>query len=159
MDGRGLTMLESGFGWVAGAPKFACRWSIKAFTPEFTFCTTLFDLLPNRRHVVIYPAAVSRFSVRLDRTAVEMLGATLETRDACAVLALHPLHGNRLLGLRPLTEPKVPAWSDRPADAPPYLGPMELYLELPDDGIRVLFLRERLYTLTDTLAEIRQALR
>ncbi|MBC6448072.1 hypothetical protein [Actinokineospora xionganensis] len=150
--------LHAVFGWTEGVPRFACRWTIKANTHDLQWCTTIFDLLPDRTHIAVYPGAVSTYAVRLDRSGIDMLADTLETRDACAVPALHPAHGKRLLTLRPHTMPHQPPWTNRPADAPPYRGPMELALELPrDTGIRVLFFNERVPLLADTLAEIQQA--
>ncbi|MGH3858383.1 hypothetical protein [Actinokineospora sp.] len=132
---------------------------VKASTPELALCTTIFDLLPNGRSLAVYPGATSTYALRLDRAAIDMLADTLACRAACAVPALHPVHGRRLLALRPFTMPHEPSWTDRPANAPPYLGPMELSLDLPGgNGTRVLFRREHLLALTDTLAEIQQSL-
>lgn len=160
MNKRGVASMEAGFGWTQGVPRFACRWTVKATTPDLASCTTIFDLLPNRRHLAVYPAAVCTYAVRLDSAGIDMLSDTLESRDACAVPALHPVHGKRLLNLRPATMPYEPRWTDRPTTAPPYRGPMELALELPGDiAIRILFWRERLLALTETLSEIQQSLR
>ncbi len=62
--------------------------------------------------------------------------------------------GPCLLGLRPITPPNEIPWTERPADAPPHLGPMELYLRLPDAQIAIIFRRERLLRLATILAEI-----
>ncbi len=159
MRSRDLAALQAGFGWAEGVPRFACRWTIKANTHDLQWCTTIFDLLPGRAHVAVYPGAVSTYAVRLDRAGIDMLADTLESRDACAVPALHPVHGARLLALRPCVMPHEPPWTNRPADAPPYRGPMELAIDLPRDaGIRVLFFNERVPVLTETLAEIQRAL-
>lgn len=159
MDSRAVAALEAGFGWSEGVPRFACRWIVKGETPDYAFRSTIFDLLPDRRQFVVYPAAVGTFAIRLDRAAVEMLAATLETGDACAVAGVHPVHGRRLLGLRPYSAPHEPCWTNRPVDAPRYLGPVELYVDLPGQGIRVVYRRERLFALAETFAEIVRSLR
>lgn len=77
-NGRGVqrewsAALHAGFGWTEGVPRFACRWTIKANSHDLQWCTTIFDLLPDRTHVAVYPGAVSRCAVRLDRSGIDML--------------------------------------------------------------------------------------
>ncbi|WP_054052097.1 hypothetical protein [Alloactinosynnema sp. L-07] len=158
MDLRAQRVMESKFGWAGGIPQFACRWTIKACTADFRWSTMIFDLLPDRSHVAVYPGAVTTGALLLERSPIEVLATTLDTRETCAVPALHPQHGDRLLNLRPCALPHEPPWTNRPADSPPYLGPMELVAELPKDpGIRVVFRHDRVQALEETLAEIVQA--
>lgn len=136
-------------------PGIARRWAVVGHTPDRWECTTLFDLPADDPHrVIVHPAAVDKYTVHLQRRSIEMLIRTIESGDACAVPAIHTVHGGRLLGLRPITLPNEPSWTDRPADTPPYLGPMELYLQLPDAQIAIIFRRERLLRLATILAEL-----
>lgn len=102
---------------------------------------------------MVHPAAVQLYSVTLSSKSVRMLLNTVQTGTACTVPAIHTVHGGQLLGLRPITLPGETPWTDRPADAPPYLGPMELHLQLPDAQIEIIFKRERLLHLATVLAE------
>lgn len=136
-------------------PGIARRWAVVGHTHDRWECTTLFDLPAEDQHrVIVHPAAVDKYTVELRRPSIEMLIRTIESGDACAVPATHPVHGERLLGLRPITLTNEPSWTDRPADAPAYLGPMELYLRVPDAQIAIIFRRERLLKLATILAEL-----
>jgi hypothetical protein len=83
-----------------------------------------------------------------------MLATAVAAGTACAVPAKHATHGQRLLGLRPYQSAHEPSWLNRPADAPPYAGPMELYLVLPGDEIHIVYRHDRLNLLATTLTEI-----
>ena len=134
-------------------PGVAHRWSVTGHTIDHWECTTIFDLpADDRARLVVHPGAVSRYTVRLDRAGVRMLLDTIASGEACAVPAKHPIHGDRLLGLRPITLPHDVPWTNRPADAPPYFGPMELYLQLPDAQIEIIFERNRLLRLAGALS-------
>lgn len=130
--------------------EFARRWAVQGRKPNGDTATTIFDLLHDRRHVMVYPATLAALAVVIDGSAVRMLVDTAMSRTACAVPAVHAVHGHRLLGLHPYDSPSEPSWTDRPADAPPYLGPMELYLVLPHAEMRIVYRRERLHLLADT---------
>jgi hypothetical protein len=122
-------------------PGIARRWSVIGQTIDHWESTTLFDLpTDDRAHLVIHPAAVTVYSLRLDRAAVQMLLDTIATGDACLVPATHVVHGERLLGLRPIS---------LPTELP---GPMELYLELPDAWIEIRFRHKALMELATALA-------
>jgi len=152
---RAQQVMETGFGWANGVPQFACRWTIKACTPDFRWSTMIFDLLPDRSRVAVYPGSVTTYALLLECAAVEMLVTALETREACAVPALHPRHDRRQLSLRPCALPHEPPWTNPPSDSAPYRGPVELAVDLPNDsGIRVVFRHDRVRALEETLAEI-----
>lgn len=134
-------------------PGIAQRWTVIGQTIAHWECTTLFDLpAADRAHLVVHPAAVTVYSLRLDRAAVRMLLDTIAAGNACAVPAQHAEHGERLLGLRPVSLPNEPQWHESPADAPPYHGPMELYLHLPDAQVEIRFRRKSLLELATVLA-------
>jgi hypothetical protein len=134
-------------------PGIAQRWTVIGQTIAHWECTTLFDLpADDRAHLVVHPAAVTVYSLRLDRDAVRTLLDTIAAGNACAVPARHAVHGERLLGLRPVSLPNEPRWHESPADSPPYHGPMELYLHLPDAQIEIRFRRAALLELATILA-------
>ncbi|OLF16751.1 hypothetical protein BU204_14880 [Actinophytocola xanthii] len=118
-------------------------------------CTLIIDL-PKKADdlLVLHPAGVSMYTVTTTRHAIQQLHETLTTGGACAVPVHHEAHGDRLLCLRPTTLPAEPPWTDRPADAPPHRGPMELYLGLPDSQISIIFPRDRVLLLARTLTQI-----
>ena len=130
------------------------RWAAQGRKPNGDNATTIFDLQRDRRHVVIYPATVDRYAITVAAPAVRMLAATAGSGTACAVPAEHATHGRRLLGLRPYQSDREPSWLNRPADAPPYPGPMELYLVLPGDEIHIVYRHDQLLLLTTVLTEI-----
>jgi hypothetical protein len=130
------------------------RWAVQGRKPNGDNATTIFDLQDDRRHVVVYPATVDIYAVTITAPAVQMLAATASSGTACAVPADHATHGRRLLGLRPYER----SWPSRPADAPPYPGPMELYLVLPGDEIHIVYGHDQLHLLANTFTEITNAL-
>jgi hypothetical protein len=136
-------------------PGVSRRWSVIGHKSDHGECTTILDVPDDdRAHVVLHPGGVTAYTVRIARPAIQVLLDTIESGNACAVPATHPVHGGRLLCLRPATLPNEPPWTDRPADASPYFGPMELYLRLPGAEFSVIFRRERLLRLATALAEI-----
>lgn len=145
--------------WSPTPPAYVRRWAVQGRTPNGDAATTIFDLLSDRRGIAVYPATVDTFAVLIDRASVEILLSTLDSRDACAVPAWHSVHGDRLLGLRPFESPHEPSWTDRPADAPPYLGPIELYVRLPKELIHIVYRHGQLLALRTTLAEILESMR
>lgn len=145
--------------WSPTNPAFVRRWAVQGRTPGGDAATTIFDLLSDRRHVAIYPATVDTFAVLIDHASVEILLSTLDFCDACAVPAWHSVHGDRLLGLRPFQSPHEPPWTNRPADAPPYRGPMELYVHLPKEKIHIVYRHDQLFALRTVLAEIVESTR
>ncbi|MGQ0840448.1 hypothetical protein [Actinokineospora sp.] len=136
-----------------GEPVFAVRWTVTGRTPDGGNCTTIFDLALDRGHLIVYPAAVGDFALSLDLDAVRMLLSIVEARSAGMVPGLHPLCGYWLLGVAPYSSSVEPEWTDRAADAPPYLGPIELYVRLPDKEIHIIYRTDRYQALLDTLTE------
>jgi len=134
------------------------RWAVQGRKPNGDNATTIFDLQHDYQHVVVYPATVDTYAVTVMAPAAHMLAATASSGTACAVPAEHAAHGRRLLGLRPYQSAHEPSWLNRPADAPPYPGPMELYLVLPGDEIHIVYRPDRLHLLADTLTEIANTL-
>ncbi|MFC4856695.1 hypothetical protein [Actinophytocola glycyrrhizae] len=130
------------------------RWAVQGGKPDGDNATTIFDLRHDRRHVVVYPATVDTYAVTVTASAIRMLATTAISGTACAVPADHAVHGRRLLGLRPYQSAHEPSWLNRPADAPPYPGPMELYVVLPGDEIHIVYRHDRLHLLTSVLTEI-----
>lgn len=117
-------------------PKFVSRWTIQGRKPDGQPASTIFDILDDHRRVAVYPATLDTFAVVIDRSAVEVLHSTLETRDSCAVPARHATHGDRLLGLHPGS------------------SSMELYLILPDNEIHIIYADTQLHALHTALTEI-----
>lgn len=139
-------------------PQYLRRWSAQGRKPNGDHATTIFDLQPDHQHVVVYPATVDTYVVTIEAPAVRMLAATVGSGTSCAVPAEHATHGRRLLGLRPYSSAAEPSWLNRPADAPPYPGPMELYVALPDDEIHIVYRHDQLHLLASTLTEIADTL-
>jgi hypothetical protein len=135
-------------------PPYLRRWAVQGCKPNGDNATTIFDLLPDHRNVVIYPATVDTYAVTVAGPAVHMLATTASSGTACTVPAEHATHGQRLLGLRPFQPAHEPSWLNRPADAPSYTGPMELYLIVPGDEIHIVYRHDRLHLLANTLTEI-----
>lgn len=46
------------------------------------------------------------------------------------------------------------AWTGRPADPPPYLGPMGLYVAIPGQEIRIVYRQDQLEKLATILGQI-----
>lgn len=141
-------------GWSPVPPKFLRRWAIQGHRPNGDIATTLFDVTKDREHVAVYPATLDTFAVLIDNFAMKLLCATLESHDAGVVPAWHAVHGDRLLGLSPFDLAGEPTWTNRPANAPPYQGPMVLYVRLPKSKIEIVYARDRLLELRNALAEI-----
>lgn len=139
-------------------PPHLRRWAAQGRKPDGDNATTIFDLLPGLRHIVVYPATVDTYAVTVAAPAVHMLAAAASSGTACTVPAEHATHGRRLLGLRPFQSAHERSWLNRPADAPPYTGPMELYLILPGDEIHIVYRHDRLRLLTNTLTKIADTL-
>jgi hypothetical protein len=109
--------------------------------PNGDTATTIFDLLPGRRHVMVYPATVDTYAVTVPAAGVRMLASTATSGTSCAVPAEHATHGRRLLGLRPYSA-----------------GAMELYLVLPGAEIHIVYRDDRLRLLVTILAELTDSL-
>lgn len=135
-------------------PTYTRRWAVQGRKPNGDNATTIFDRHPDHPLVTVYPATLASYAVVVDHAAIHQLARTVATGQACAVPAEHAEHGRRLLGLRPYATPYEPPWLNRPADAPPYRGPMELYLVLPRDEIHIVYRHSRLHLLATTLTEI-----
>jgi hypothetical protein len=112
------------------------------------------------RRLWIRLASVSRFSVALDRDAVDVLIETLQSTGACALRCEHA-RGQRLLGANPNYEPTVIPHSERMLSAPPHGHPMRLYLhpgDQADDQIDVTFTRPATLALIDHLHNCRSVM-
>jgi hypothetical protein len=135
--------------------EFAARWTVKGREPDGWDCTTIFDLAKDRRHVVVYPAAVDTYEMTLNLDAVRILLSIVESRNAGAVPGVHPVHGKRLLTVVPYSGLVAHTWTERPANSPPYAGPIELSVRLPTGReIHIIYSTNRYQALVDTLTEI-----
>jgi hypothetical protein len=121
--------------------EYVRRWAVQGSKPNGDRATTIFDLLEGRRHVMVYPATLDTFAVKIDGDAVRRLAEAARLHNACAVPALHAVHGTRQLGLRQY-------------DTPPFLAAMELYVTLPGNEMRIVYWDERLHLLNDTFAHV-----
>lgn len=139
-------------------PTYARRWAVQGRTPTGDTATTIFDRQRGHPLVTVYPATLAGFAVVVGPAAIRQLAETARTGTACAVPAEHAEHGRRLLGLRPHTTAHEPSWLDRPADAPPYPGPLELYLVLPRAEVRIVYRHDRQHLLARALTEIADTL-
>lgn len=138
--------------------EFVERWAVQGRTPEGDAATTIFDLMMDYRRIMVYPATIDTFAVLVEGSAIRVLAENAANREACAVPAMHAIHGPRLLGLRPYSAAFEPDWTDRPADSPPYLGPMEIYLAIPGQEIRIVYRHEQLLRLRTVLGQIVESL-
>lgn len=135
--------------------EFAERWAVQGRTPEGDAATTIFDLMKDYRRIMVYPATIDTFAVLIEGSAVRILADAAAAHKACAVPAMHAIHGARLLCLKPYASKNEPSGTTTwPADAPPYLGPMELSLTIPGREVRIVYRHERLLQLADTLTQI-----
>jgi hypothetical protein len=108
------------------------------YLPGYRTCTTQVELSASHRRLWVHLASVSRFSVGLPASSVEVFTTTLHTEGACAVPAEHDQRGRVLLGAHPHTEPGVVPYSEREYTARFTGGPMGVYLNLgPNDSDRV----------------------
>jgi hypothetical protein len=124
-------------------PGVARRWTVVGHTLEGWECTTLFDLPRlGEDNVVIHPAAVSKYTVAITFASTQRLLNTIETGNECSVPVRHAIHSGQSLCLRPISLPQE------------NLGPMELFLRLPDVQFSVVFKRDRLRHLATILADI-----
>jgi hypothetical protein len=123
--------------WKPTPPKFLRRWAIQGRRPNGQTATTIFDAIPDRQHVAVYPATIDTFAVLIDIFAVKLLAASAISHDAGVVPAWHAVHGDRLLGLTPHGD-----------DA------MLLYVFLPKEQMEIIYAKDRLLALRDALAEM-----
>lgn len=105
-----------------------CR-RFTGYLADRSICTSLVELDEAHQRLWIRLASVTRFSVSLDKSAVDLLIETLEGPGACAVRCTHE-RGQRLLGADPVTEPGVVPHSDRRTQG----RPTRLYLHLDEPG-------------------------
>lgn len=132
-------------------PGIAHRWTVLGHTPDHWECTIILDLpTSDSEHVTIHPAGVTKYTITADRTSIRRLHDAINTRNVCAIPVHHPVHGPRLLCLRPVER----SWTERPADEPPTSGPVMLYLTLPDSEITIIFRGKRRRNLATALSEI-----
>lgn len=142
---------------VDGRDLSTCR-LFTGYLPGYRTCTTQVELDAPHLRLWVHLASVSRFSVSLAATAVDMLASTLERGGVCAVPCLHDERGEVLLGAHPHVEPGVVPYADRGFDASMDGGPMQLYLHLDDadtDRIEIAFTGAVTASLVDHLRTCR----
>jgi hypothetical protein len=104
------------------------------YLPGYRTCTTQVELDAPHKRLWVHLASVSRFSVALVPSAVDVLATTLAQGDVCAVPCDHEERGRVLLGAHPHREsdgePGVVPYAERGADASWGGGPMLVYLHL-----------------------------
>ena len=138
---------------VDGRDLSTCR-LFTGYLPGYRTCTTQVELDAPHVRLWVHLASVSRFSVALDATAVDVLATTLERGTVCAVPAWHDEHGDVLLGAHPHVDAGVVPYADRGFDAGLDGGPMQLYLHLGDpdaDRIEIAFTGAVIASLVDHL--------
>ena len=136
-----------------------CR-RFTGYLADRSICTSLVELDEAHRQLWIRLASVARFSVALDKAAVDVLIETLDSAAACALRCEHA-HGQRLLGANPNCAPTVIPQSERTLSTPPHGRPMRMYLHLgdgADDRIDVTFTRPATSALVDHLRACRAAM-
>lgn len=120
---------------VDGRDLSTCR-LFTGYLPGYRTCTTQAELDAPHERMWVHLASVSRFSVALGPTAVDVLAATLEQGGVCAVPCDHEERGRVLLGVHPHTENDaetgVVPYAERGAGAPWGGGPMLVYLHLDE---------------------------
>jgi hypothetical protein len=145
---------------VDGRDLSTCR-LFTGYLPGYRTCTTQVELDAPHRRLWVHLASVSRFSVSLAASAVEVLAATLEHNGVCAVPCRHDERGDVLLGAHPHNEAGVVPYADRGFDAALDGGPMQLYLYLDEsdsDRIEIAFTRSVTSSLVDHLRACRSGM-
>lgn len=122
-----------------------CR-RFAGYLADRSICTSLVELDETHHWLWIRLASVSRFSVRLDISATDLLIDTLDSAGACAARCTHA-DGQRLLGADPAAEPGVIPHTDQNASGPP----MRLYLHLGDTGCTTTDRIDVTFTRCDTV--------
>ncbi|MBC6449342.1 hypothetical protein [Actinokineospora xionganensis] len=79
---------------------FACRWCVKGRNADRQSITTIFDLAPDHRSILVHPGAIDTFSLQLLPDTIPALVEACEDLRSRTVSGLHPRHGKRTLELR-----------------------------------------------------------
>src|SRR2546421_151254 len=88
--GRGPAGAASG---AVAVMEFTKRWAVQGRKPNGDNATTIFDVLEDRRTVLVYPATRAEFAVLIDGQGIRLLADTIACRGACSVPARHAVHG------------------------------------------------------------------
>lgn len=78
---------------------FACRWCVKGHNADRQSITTIFDLAPDHRSIVVHPGAIDTFTLHLAPSTIPALVEACEDLDSRTIPGLHPRHGRRALDL------------------------------------------------------------
>jgi hypothetical protein len=78
---------------------FACRWCVKGHNADRQSITTIFDLAPDHRSIVVHPGAIDTFSLQLAPTTIPALVEACDDLESRTIPGLHPRHGKRALEL------------------------------------------------------------
>lgn len=78
---------------------FACRWCVKGHNADRQSITTIFDLAPDHRSIIVHPGAIDTFTLHLAPSAIPALVAACEDLESTTIPGLHPRHGKRALEL------------------------------------------------------------
>ncbi|CRK61787.1 hypothetical protein [Alloactinosynnema sp. L-07] len=126
--------------------KFASRWCVKGMTPAYGPCTTVFDLLVDLETIAVYPGATDAHAVLLNADKITRLNDHLSDDIAVEVNGLSVGSTQPRLGLRPVQLPTAPR------------GPIELYAKRPLSSIQVIYHKNSLVALRETIAELARVL-
>ncbi|RZS36886.1 hypothetical protein EV193_106120 [Herbihabitans rhizosphaerae] len=121
-------------------PRFFCRWCVTGVTRNGRRSTMLFDLAPDRAHVVVHPGAVTTHSCILDQSTVDKLAELVDSSEDGSVPAVYHEHGLR----------EIVIGTERRNGKPS----LSLRFCLPRNELTILFGDERYVALRDTVAEI-----
>jgi hypothetical protein len=138
---------------VDGRDLSTCR-LFTGYLPGYRTCTTQVELDAPHQRLWVHLASVSRFSVALAASDVDVLASTLERNGVCAVPCEHDQGGRVLLGAHPYTESGVVPYAERGFDSQLNGGPMRIYLYLDEtdpNRIEITFTRTVTSSLVDHL--------
>jgi hypothetical protein len=142
---------------VDGRDLSTCR-LFTGYLPGYRTCTTQVELDAPHQALWVHLASVSRFSVALGISSVDVLASCLDQNNVCAVPCQHDERGRVLLGAHPHVESGVVPYAERGFDAQLHGGPMQLYLHLDDadsNRIEITFTRAVTSALVDHLRTCR----
>ncbi|HVK21177.1 MAG TPA: hypothetical protein VM677_07440 [Actinokineospora sp.] len=126
--------------------KSAARWCVKGITHNFEPSTTVFDLLADGETIAVYPGASDAHTVLLDSRMITRLHDCLADDVAVEVTGLPVGSLRPRLGLRAVQLPTATK------------GPIELYAKRPLTDFRVIYHKNSLVALRETIAELADAL-
>jgi hypothetical protein len=138
---------------VDGRDLSTCR-LFTGYLPGYRTCTTQVELDAPHERLWVHLASVSRFSVALASSSVDVLASCLDQNTVGAVPCQHDERGRVLLGAHPHAESGVVPYAERGFDVALNGGPMQLYLHLDDaepNRIEITFTRAVTLALVDHL--------